>query len=203
MSVVLGVDPSLTTSGAALVRWDPAAVALRGSWQTWRGTTAKPELVTVASNRRRIRMMLGQILAPVPPVLTLSVVEGPAMGAKHTPLADERAGLRWMLIDQLLARGPVVLVTPSSRQALTGVGVIPRGTTSTVRKRMVTDAVRLMVPDATVADHNVADAVALAAAGAHRMGLSMPYAAKQISAHSNVEWPVGSGLGLAELGKKR
>lgn len=197
MSVVLGVDPSLTISGCALVRFGESADAAEPLWETWRARVDAPDVASVETNRRRIRAMLREILAFVPPRLSLSVVEGPAMAAKYTPLADERAGLRWMLIDQLMARGPVVLVSPNSRQSLAYGESIPRGTKPPQRKALVTEAVRAMVPDAHVPDHNVADAVALAAAGAHRVGLRMPYTAKQERSHANVAWPVGSGLGLA------
>ncbi|MFK4760337.1 hypothetical protein ACI3KS_05315 [Microbacterium sp. ZW T5_45] len=192
MSVVLGVDSSLTISGCALVRFGDGPDAADPVWETWRGRTVAAEVETVETLRRRIRVMLREILAIVPPRLTLSVVEGPAMSAKYTPLADERAGLRWMLIDQLMARGPVALVSPISRQALSGVGTIPRGTKGPQRKRMVTAAVVQMLPGVHVPDHNVADAVALAAAGAHRVGLRMPYSVKQEKAHANVAWPVES-----------
>lgn len=193
MSVVLGVDPSLTVSGVALVEWDNTEPA----WSTWRGFGVKPETVTVASTRRRIRKMLADILHRVPARLDLAVIEGPAMAATYTPLGDERAGLRWMLVDQLLARGPVVLLSPSTRQALTGVGSIPRGTSAAKRKAAVTEAVRALVPAAHVADHNVADAVALAAAGAHRVGLPVPYTVKQLAVHGRAPWPVDSGQLLA------
>lgn len=192
VSVVLGVDPSLTVSGCALVRFGAGADAADPTWETWRARGVQPEVDTVETRRRRIRLMLTEILSLVPARLTLSVVEGPAMAAKYTPLADERAGLRWMLIDQLLARGPVALVTPPSRQVLARSEPIPRGSSQSVRKRLVTDAVRQMVPGAHVPDHNVADSVALAAAGAHRVGLRMPYTAKQETAHSKVLWPVES-----------
>lgn len=192
MTVVVGIDPSLTTSGCARldlgVGADGQLEALR--WETWRGHATAADVVTVASNRRRIRLMLREILALVPDFIDLAVVEGPAMNAKHTPLADERAGLRWMLIDQLSARGPVALVSPLTRQALAFAGKVPRGTTSTQRKGLVTDAVRAAFPAAHVPDHNVADAVALAAAGAHALGLPLPYTAAQVSAHAKVAWPV-------------
>ena len=190
MTVVLGVDPSLTTSGCALVKFGGAADAWGPAWETWRGLGVKPDVETTATSFRRMRLMLTEILAFVPPRLDLSVVEGPSMGSRHAGLADERAGLRWLLISQLIARGPVVLVSPNTRQALTGVGVIPRGTKDSKRKRMVTEAVRAMLPDVRVPDHNVADAVAMAAAGGYALGLDLPYGAKQISAHANVAWPV-------------
>lgn len=201
MSVVLGVDPSLTVSGCALVRFGDGDAPADPVWETWRARAARPDVESVETNRKRIRTMLREILAIVPPRLSLSVVEGPAMAAKYTPLADERAGLRWMLIDQLMARGPVVLVTPSSRQSLAYGEPIPRGTKSPARKALVTEGVREMVPGAHVPDHNVADAVAMAAAGAHRLGLGMPYVRRQLLVHANVAWPVESvAVGAAGMG---
>lgn len=201
MSAVLGVDPSLTTSGVALVEWHPGTDCADPAWSTWRGHAQKPETESVATSYRRMRIMLREILALVPDQLTLSVVEGPSMGSMHAGLADERAGLRWMLVSQLITRGPVVLVTPTSRQALTGVGKIPRGTKDSQRKALVTAAVRSMLPDVNVPDHNVADAVALAAAGAHRVGLRMPYAEKQVAAHDKVPWPIEGERVLAGMGQ--
>ncbi|MFJ4174037.1 hypothetical protein [Microbacterium sp. NPDC089696] len=198
MSAVLGVDPSLTISGCALVQWTPTTDP---TWETWRGRSAPAEVENAETSRRRIRKMLTEILAFVPPQLTLSVVEAAAMGAKYTPLADERAGLRWMLIDQLLVRGPVVLVTPSTRQVLAHSDSIPRSTKPTARKRLVLASVRRLVPEAHVPDHNVADGVALARAGAHAAGLEAPYTDKQISAHAKVAWPIDSEHSLAGMGK--
>lgn len=191
MSVVLGVDPSLTISGCAMVRFGAGEDAAEPVWETWRGRGAKPELETVETSYHRMRVMLREILAFVPDRLTLSVVEGPSMRSRHG-LPDERSGLRWLLISQLIVRGPVVLVSPNSRQSLTGVGTIPRGTSDRVRKRLVMEAVQNMLPGVRVPDHNVADAVALAAAGAHRAGLVMPYTVKQERTHANVAWPIGS-----------
>ncbi|MFF2631999.1 hypothetical protein ACFVR6_03860 [Microbacterium sp. NPDC058021] len=197
MSTVLGFDTSLTISGCARADLGIGADGTLKAvwWETWRGRAAAAEVETVASTRRRIRVMLREILALVPVSFDLAVVEGPAMGAKYTPLADERAGLRWMLVDQLLARGPVVLVSPMTRQSLGFSGKIPRGTTPTARKRLVTDAVRATFPGAHVPDHNVADAVVLAAAGAHALGMPwpVPMSAKQVSAHAKVAWPVVGG----------
>ena len=122
--IVLGVDPSLTCSGVAMVEWSEATFSYGPTvdgpyWQTWRARATKPEVSSVAASRRRIRVMLREILALVPPKLDLAVVEGPSFGSRTAmSLADERAGLRWMLIDQLMARGPVVVVQPRSRALL-------------------------------------------------------------------------------------
>lgn len=185
MTAVLGIDPSLTTTGCALVEWHSGTDFPDPSWSTWRARASKPEVESVASTRRRIRVMLREILAFVPPRIDMSVVEGPSIGSKHAALADERAGLRWMLIDQLFARGPVVIVTPATRSILAA----DNGRAS---KKVVHAAVQAMLPGVHVPDHNVADAAAMAAAGAHALGLVMPYTGKQVSAHAKVAWPVGT-----------
>lgn len=198
MTVVIGVDTSLTTSGCARVDLgvgaDGQVEALR--WETWRGRGVKPDVESVATNRRRIRHMLRQILDRVPDFVDLSVVEGPAMGAKFTPLADERSGLRWMLVDQLLARGPVAFITPGAREVLAVGHGFPRGTTQAARKKAVVAAVSAAAPGALVPDHNVADSVALALAGAHRLGMPWPapMTAKQEKAYASVAWPEIEGI---------
>lgn len=187
---VVGVDPSLTCSGVALVEWHPGTSFPEPRWETWRARAAKPEHASLEGTRRRIRVMLREILAFVPARLDLAAVEGPSFGSRTAlSLADERAGLRWMLIDQLMARGPVVVIAPTSREALALGGTMPRGTSPAVRKRTVLDAVQALVPAAHIPNHDVADAVALAAAGAHYLGLPLPYSAAQSKAHARVAWP--------------
>lgn len=198
MSVVVGIDSSLTVSGCARV---DIGVGESGQlepvrWETWRARGVKPDVETVATNRRRIRQVIREVLAFVPDFFDLAVVEGPAMGAKYTPLADERAGLRWMLIDQLLPRGPVALVSPTAREVLAVGHGFPRGTRQTARKKAVVAAVAAAAPGAHVPDHNVADAVALTLAGAHRLGMPWPapMTAKQEKAHASVAWPHIEGI---------
>lgn len=183
MTVVLGVDPSLTISGCALVRWDRGTDFDGPYWETWRAKAPKPETATVDATRRRIRQMLSEILSLVPARLDMSVIEGPSMGSRNAGLGDERSGLRWMLIDQLLARGPVAVLTPSTR-AIIG------GNAGNASKQIVLEVMRNLVPEAHIPDHNVADAVALARAGARQLGYFTPYSNKQVSAHEKVSWPV-------------
>lgn len=189
MSVVIGIDPSLTVSGCARLDLGVGASdqveAVR--FEPWRArdrSQTEQHGYDVVTLRRRIRMMLREILALVPDRFDLAVVEGPSMRSKFTPLADERSGLRWMLIDQLLARGPVVLVPPTSRAMFaTGAG--------NANKQDVLAAVRAMRPDWLIADHNIADATALAIAGAHALGMPWPHpmTEKQSLAHGKLPWP--------------
>lgn len=202
--IVVGLDTSLTCSGCAAVEFGDPLAGDVVRWQTWRAKAPAPADDSVAAERRRIRVMLREILALVPMSVDLSVVEGPAPQAKHSGKADERSGLRWMLIDQLLARGPVVKVDPQTRAVLAWGKGMPRrkkGQSSDQAKAPVLEAVRAMVPAAHVPDHNVSDAVALAYAGAAALGMPVEYSAAQISAHAKVAWPgEGGPLVLARKG---
>lgn len=131
--------------------------------------------------------MLREMLCLVPDAFDIAVVEGPSMGGKiQASLKDERAALRWFLIDQLLPRGPVVVLSPATR-ALLGAG------NGRAKKAEVLAAVRARVPAAHVPDDNVADAVALAEAGARWLGVPVDYSAAQVSAHARIAWPEKGG----------
>lgn len=196
MTVVVGIDSSLTTSGCASVEFGAGLPR----WQTWRAKAPQPMVSTVAAERRRLRTMTREILAFVPDEIDLAVIEGPAPSATFSGKADERSGLRWMVIDQLLPRTPngveVVIVDPQTRAVLAWGRGMPRrkkGQSSDDAKKPITAAVQARIPGAYVPDHNVADAVALAEAGAHRLGMPVEYSAAQISAHAKVAWPVTDG----------
>lgn len=187
---VLGVDPSLTRTGVALVAWHPGTDFPGPSWITWEsGSEARDFDKTIASRRRRVRKVLAGILDIVPDRLDLTVVEAPSYGSQHGAM-HEREWLRGLLIDQLCARGPVVEIAPSKRALLaTGSGKADKG--------QVLEAVRASHPHVSVSSHDVADAVTLAAAGAHQLGYRAPYSAKQATAHAAVAWPVAP-LGQGE-----
>ncbi|MFF7681507.1 hypothetical protein ACFZA2_02010 [Microbacterium sp. NPDC007973] len=203
MTVVIGLDTSLTTTGVARVDLGVGGAgqveAVR--WGTAQAKAPAPSRSTPASERRRLRVMTRAVLAHVPERVDLVVLEGPAPGAKFSGKADERSGLRWMLIDQLVPRTPtgeeVVLIDPQTRAVLAWGKGMPRrkkGQSSDQAKAPVLAAVRARVTGADVADHNIADAVALAEAGAHFLGMAVEYSAAQVSAHAKVAWPVGGPL---------
>jgi Holliday junction resolvasome RuvABC endonuclease subunit len=153
-------------------------------WITWTsGSEARDYDSSIASRRRRVRRVLAGIIEILPPRIDLSVIEAPSYGSKGGSV-HEREWLRGMLIDQLCARGPVVEIAPSRRALLaTGNGRADK---------------KEVLEDVSVSCHDVADAVALATAGAHRLGHLAQYDAKQISAHEKVSWPVapmGQGEG--------
>lgn len=195
--LILGVDPSVTCTGVALMEIESLEEGARLvdvlTWRAfWNGET--PAVGDVAAERRRIRFQIREALTFVPPKLDLTVIEGPAMGAKFAGKRDERAGLRWMLIDQLLARGPVAVIDPRTR-ALLGAGA------GNASKAAVRTSMQHRFPGVRIPDDNVADAVALAEAGAAQFGFPAPYGDRQISAHVKVAWPVEGGLMLAGMGK--
>ncbi|WP_137843820.1 hypothetical protein [Microbacterium sp. 2FI] len=187
MSVVVGIDPSLTCTGVAMVSWHSGTDIPGPNWQTWRARSQAlpqdfPDAEVLAATRRRLRIVIRETLALIPARVDLTVIEGPSLGSKGGK-SDERAALRWMLVDQLLARGPVVVIGPKKR-ALLGAD------DGNASKAKVRSAIRAAFPAVHVADDNVADAVALAAAGAHRLGCSLvEYTPKQLRAHATVAWP--------------
>lgn len=192
MSIVMGYDTSLSITGVAQVELGVGAfdqVEALG-WTWGRPANRVDDAGTVLGMRRRIRMMLSEILALTPERFDLAVVEGPAMASKHAGLVDERSALRWFLIDQLLARGPVVVVSPKTRAKL----ATDNGNAG---KPAVHEGARSLFPAAEIPKtgagrFDVADAVILAAAGAHALGMPWPgvLSKTQISAHAKVAWPV-------------
>ncbi|SDG23136.1 hypothetical protein SAMN04488590_0261 [Microbacterium sp. 77mftsu3.1] len=188
----MGFDTSLTITGVAQI---DLGVGADGQiepvqWLWARPRTTVVEDGTVLTTRRRQRQMLREILALVPETFDLAVVEGAAMSyGKHSGLADERAGLRWMLIDQLLPRGPVVLASPKTRTILaTDNGNADKASVHAAALQLFPAA---EIPATGAGRYDVADAAVLAAAGAHRLGMPwpVPMSKKQTLAHSKVPWP--------------
>lgn len=172
--IAVGIDPSLTCSGVALIDTITGTVTTRRVKTTARGTT-------LLARRDRLREAIAGILAPLPSDVGVAVIEVPnhrqQFGAQN-----ERAALYWWLVDQLFARGPVVEVSPAGRAKLaTGKG--------NADKKTVLTAIRAQFPDVTVQDDNVADALALAAAGAHWLGLDQVYEPPQLVAFERLPWP--------------
>lgn len=177
MSVV-GVDPSLTCTGLARIT--------DGYLETLRLPT-KPEGGDLLDTRRRVRYITGRMVAFVPSG-SLALVEAMYVpqGGKSAGSVIERAWLFGFLVDQLIARGcTVVPVRPKVRAKLaTGNG--------NAEKRDVLDAIRDRFPATRIPDDNVADAVALAAAGARWLGSPVDGALTkpQNEAMASVPWPI-------------
>lgn len=172
--IAVGIDPSLTCTGVAVI--DSTEISTR--------RVLAPNIGgSLVARRSRIRNAIAGILAPIPPRVDVTVIEVPH-SRQQFGAQNERIALYWFLVDQLLARGPVVEVAPSSRAKLaTGSG---RAT-----KSDVVAGIRAAFPDARVPDDNVADALALAWAGARWGGGEVPeYSPGQAEAFARLSWPI-------------
>jgi hypothetical protein len=185
--MILGVDPSLTCTGLALIGPDGVG--------TTRVRTSPQE--GLRGLRDRIRVAVGQTLrfaGAAGPVPLLTVIEAPVVVRGGRGGAQlERAWLYGLLVDQLLIRGEVVAVRPKVRaKYATGNG--------NAEKPEVLAAVRAAFPLADVPNHDVADALALAAMGARASGRPSEQLSadddvskKQMEAMAAVAWPVMKG----------
>lgn len=176
---VLGVDPSLTCTGVAKVL---SGVVIGGRVQTG----PQPGLGgTIA----RVRYIVAGVLKFAPRGEFVTVIETPFVPARGGAGAVlERGYLYWLLVDQLMRRGAVVAVGPTARAKYsTGRG--------NAGKDDVLAAVVAAHPLVTVADHNVADAIALASMGARWFGAPVDgeISAKQDEAMRAVRWPQREG----------
>lgn len=174
--IAVGVDPSLTCTGVAIA--NGAEVITR--------RVMSPNLgKTLLARRNRIRRVVEGILAPIPARVDVTVIEVPH-SRQQFGAQNERIALYWILVDQLLARGPVIEVAPSSRAKLaTGSGK--------ATKDDVVAATRAAYPNAQIPDDNVADAIALMWAGSRWAGDETPaYLPGQEEAFARLTWPIRS-----------
>ncbi len=170
---VLGVDQSLTATGLARIENGVVETELvtseapHGAWET----------------RTTVRYHVGLTLKFAPREC-LSVIEAPIIPRHGGGLALERAWLFGLLFDQLIMRGPVATVHPSTR-ALYATG------NGKAEKHEVVAAMKAAFPALTVKDDNVADGLTLAAMGAR--WLSAPVdgsvTSRQLKAMRSAHWP--------------
>lgn len=171
--IAVGIDPSLVCTGLAILSDTDKPITRRIATAST-GTDLR-------SKRDRIRKAIAGILAPIPARVDITVIEVPH-SRQQFGAQNERIALYYFIVDQLLARGPVVEVAPSSRAKLaTGSGQ--------ASKDEVVAAMRTMHPTAVIQDDNVADALALATAGARWAGMTFPYTPEQEIAHARLAWP--------------
>ncbi|ERG63493.1 hypothetical protein L332_03360 [Agrococcus pavilionensis RW1] len=166
---VLGVDASLTSTGLAWLDTDEPA-----EWWTGRIREAAPVkggtwLREQAARMDRIAyevrdVALGHDGSGLP--VDLVVLEGPSFSSRGAGARDV-AGLWWSIARELLVRDIEVLVIEPATRAKYATG---RGRGVGASKHDVLAQVRATYPLADVPQHDVADAVALAALGARVKG---------------------------------
>jgi hypothetical protein len=175
--IVVGLDLSLTGTGVAVIRAGHVflhrvdADAADDPLRSW----------------RRIKATASGVLGRVP-AGALVVLEGPSWGSRFGK-PDERHAQRWMVRGPLLERGhEVVVVQPRTRAKYAAED-------GNAQKRAVLATMRTRHPDLNIRDHNVADALALAAMGARSIGspIDGDPSKKQIEAMDAVSWPTYEG----------
>jgi Holliday junction resolvasome RuvABC endonuclease subunit len=184
--IVVGLDLSLTSAGIAILRDGELAAPLRSVGSD------------VASNydqrRRRITSHTTAIMEAIGrskwPISggkpDLAVIEGPSYGSQFGDQFD-RAALWWGVYAALASKAhkiPIAVIAPNSLKLWwTGDG--------TADKLRMLDTARARVRPA-VSDHDQADALALAYAGAWRLGDPVPFepCERSVAALERVEWPV-------------
>lgn len=153
---VLGVDPSLTSTGIAWLDTDT------GEWSTYRVQTVKDD-GSRADQWHRMQTISREVMSHAvgQVVVDLVVIEGLATYGHNAGLL---AGLWWQVVGPLEALGIEVLTVAPATRAKYATGSGRAG------KSDVLAAVRATYPTADVGNHDIADAVALAALGARVKG---------------------------------
>lgn len=168
--VIVGVDPSLTSTGVAGPGWVDRI----------RSVGRKAD--TLAQRRDRLHRLADNVVARVG-APDLVVIEAPALGSKVGSMHD-RSGLWWLVVDQLHDAGiAVVEVAPAARaRYATGRGNSPKD-------EVLAAAIR-RYPDVDVTGNDIADAVILRAMACDRYGQALaevPQAHRE--ALVKVAWP--------------
>lgn len=188
--IVCGLDPSLTNTGiGVLCDGRPARLHSLGHG-TPNGKTYGHRSDRIVSQCRAVISWLDEHLQgplgvlPLSKRIDLAVVEGPAYGA-NLPSNHDRAGLWWGLYSTLRARRiPIAVVAPKTR-ALWATG------SGNADKATVLATVRGWWPDTRILNHDIADALVLAAIGAFHAGDPMPFQVRERHSANlaDVQWP--------------
>lgn len=174
MSAVVGVDPSISSTGVAVISSYVAVTRVQ----------SKPGGQDLDDRLQRMRRQVLAVLeamAVVEP--SLIVIEGPAFG-KNNAQTHMLAGFWWLLVHGLQKVAPIAVVQPPTlKKFATGRGNAPKD-------EVLAAAVRGF-PEIAVKGNDEADALALAAMGADRFGLlyagGFPAAGR--GAVASVRWP--------------
>ena len=184
MSTVIGIDPSLTGTGVAVIHTDDHLVIETSTLVT------KPSGATLTNRLMRLRTIVREVdrwalmLDSADTRADLVVIEAPSLGQARQGGTLDRHGLWWLILDRLYTLDiPVVAVTPAARaKYATGKG--------NAAKDAVLLAVARRWPQAPVTNNNEADAVVLAAMGADWLGSPVGDVPKaHRDALAKVAWP--------------
>lgn len=176
---ILGVDPSLTGTGLALVDTNDRLVV--EAWTTGRGLAADADLRERARRIRDVALYVHDRAHGV----DLVVIEGPNLGAPRQRGTFDRSGLWWIVVERIMwTTTPIVEVSPKGRaKYATGNG--------NSDKRAVMAAARVTYPHVPFRNDNECDALVLAAMGARAIArpIDENLTAKHTDALRGVHWP--------------
>lgn len=149
--IVAGIDPSLTSTGVAVIR-SPERVETAT-------VTSKPPAAGTETVRTRFERMekIAEGILDLVDNADVVGIESPAYGMRNAGKVHDRSGLWWWIVGQLEARSvPVVEVTPPSRMMYaTGKG--------NARKDLVLVTAAATYKQVAITGNDVADAVVIAA----------------------------------------
>lgn len=177
--IVVGVDPSISSTG----------VALLGDRQDFYRVRTKPAGEDVAARLGRMReSVLGVLRCVSGFEVVLAVVEAPAFG-KSNGMTHMLAGHWWLMAHALEKLAPVATVAPGTlKKFATGSGRAEKDAVLLAASKVFGDE---------VPNNDVADAAVLAAMGAVHMGLSYGrghrFASSGEASVRTVHWPSVEG----------
>ena len=176
--IVIGIDPSLTSTGIARVDTDD-----RLAPETWTITSTGHKGDTLAQRCDRLTTIADQIALYD---CDLVVIEAPSLGQARQGGPLDRNGLWWLIVSSLAKfdRFPVVAVPPASlKRYATGKG-------NATKEAMVAAAARRLPHVDTGDQADRVDALWLAAMGADAFGcplVDLPITHR--AALDGVQWP--------------
>jgi Holliday junction resolvasome RuvABC endonuclease subunit len=189
-AVVVGLDTSLVRAGiAAIAHTDPAhIVALADVGHGGNDTDGYPQ------RRQRIRAQVHSIINHIQALreqhtVELVVIEGPMYGMKTLPSFFDRAIVWGGVCDWLDFHSiPIAVVAPATREKfITGVG--SKGD----KPRVLAEMRALWCPDEPrrIPNHDIADALGLATAGAIHRGYRLPFQLRyrHVENVATITWP--------------
>jgi Holliday junction resolvasome RuvABC endonuclease subunit len=182
VSTVIGIDPSLSSTGIAILRDGQPTLPTTIGHHSRNGSSYAHRSDRIVSQTRAV---IEAIRNHTPAGgYDLAVIEGPAY-AHHNAYTHDGAGLWWGIYSALRAkRIPIAVIAPQTRAKwATGKG--------NASKALVLATVRSWWPNVAVRNDDEADALILAAVGAHHLGDVMPFVVKErhSAALENVDWP--------------
>ncbi|CPR79404.1 crossover junction endodeoxyribonuclease RuvC [Mycobacteroides abscessus] len=182
-TTVLGIDPSLTNTGLAVLT-DGRPTALHSiGWHSSSSSSFEDRAERILALKRDVLAWIDTHASDA----ALAVIEGPIPGGNtDTAYLFDRGGFWWQLYPALRRRKiPVAVVNPNTR---------PGWATGTkADKTMILQAVRQWYPRVKILNHDIADALIMALMGTMRADRSIPMPFLVKERHYNgleaVSWP--------------